>query len=103
MTFVYILQLKTITLRKCFWFAESSSSCQRSPFGLQPKGSFMDVEVKHGVQNPAQEANIVHLLKKFSGFYGAQKLQCHAGLPLVPIPSQISLFYNPIPFFLYAL
>lgn len=59
----------------------------------------MDVEVKHGVLNRAQEANIAHLLKKFSGFYGTQKLHYHAGLPLVPILCQISLFYNSIPFF----
>jgi len=47
----------------------------------------MEVEVKHGVQNPVQEANIANLLKKFSGFYEAQKLNYHAGLPLVPIYS----------------
>ena len=59
----------------------------------------MDVELKHGVQNPAQAANIVHLIKKFSGFYAAQKLHYYAGLPMVPILCQISLFYNSIPFF----
>jgi len=63
----------------------------------------MDVEVTHGVQNPAQEANIVQLLKKSSGFYAAQKLHYHAGLPLVAIQCQISLFCNPIFSFLYAL
>jgi hypothetical protein len=45
-------------LKHAGWFVESSSGCQRSPFGLQPKGSFMDVEVKHEVENPAQ-ANLL--------------------------------------------
>jgi hypothetical protein len=58
----------------------------------------MDVEVKHEAENPAQ-ANIAHLLKKFSGFYGAPKLHYHVGLPLIPILCQISILYNPIPFF----
>ena len=57
-------------LKHAGWFVESSSSCQRSPFGLSPKGSFTDVKVKQRVQNLEQEANIAQLLKKSSGFYG---------------------------------
>jgi hypothetical protein len=59
----------------------------------------MDVKVTYRIQNPAQRANIAQLLKKFSAFYGAQTLHHHAGLPLVPILCQISLFYNLITYF----
>jgi hypothetical protein len=80
-------------------FVESSSSCQRSPFGLPPKSTFTGVKVTQWVQNAAQETNTAQLLKKFSGFYRAQKLHYHAGSH--PMPDQ-SILQTHALFFMYS-
>jgi hypothetical protein len=86
----------------CWLVCWSSSSCQRSPFGLPPKGSFMDVKVTQRVQNSAQETNIAQLLKKFSGFMEPKNYITTLGYHW--FPSNARSVYSTTPcLFLYAL